>query len=177
MKRNGNDRVETAFAESLIVERGDQPARDQMTKMDLAAVFKIENDVANNAAAAVGRDGGIEMERAMRAVSAGKRGCDCTVKRLGTSRAKRWHNSRNLRFAPATKIFAETDRRGADRAGRRIEQRRESAEKARCCHGRHISTSRALSATSSTRLQAAQFQREDFSRATAGRSTGGARFY
>jgi len=91
MKRNGNDRVETAFAESLIVERGDQPARDQMTKMDLAAVFKIENDVANNAAAAVGRDGGIEMERAMRAVGAGKRGCDCTVKRLGTFRAKRWH--------------------------------------------------------------------------------------
>jgi hypothetical protein len=106
MKRNGNHRVETAFAESLIVERGDQPARDQMTKMDLAAVFKIENDVANNAAAAVGRDGGIEMERTMRAVGAGKRGCDCTVKRLGTFRAKRRHNSGNLRFALAAKIFA-----------------------------------------------------------------------
>src|SRR5439155_3846626 len=105
MKRNGNDRVETAFAESLIVERGDQPARDQMTKMDLAAVFKIENDVANNTAAAVGRDGGIEMERAMRAVGAGKRGCDCTVKRLGTFHAKWRYNLVNLRFSRSAKIF------------------------------------------------------------------------
>src|SRR5260370_27585542 len=99
MKRNGNDRVETAFAESLIVERGDQPARDQMTKMDLAAVFKIKNDAANNAAAAVGRDGGIEMESAMSAVGAGKRASDSTVTPLRTFRTKRRHNSTNPPFA------------------------------------------------------------------------------
>src|SRR5437879_12532127 len=98
MKWNGNDRVETAFAESLIVERGDQPARDQMTKMDLAAVFKTENDVANNAAAAVGRDGGTEMERAMRAVGAGEGGCACTGTRFGAFRADRWHTSRSIRY-------------------------------------------------------------------------------
>src|SRR6266403_2167551 len=133
MQRNGHDRIETAFAKTFVVERGHQPARDQMAKMNLASVFKIENDVANDSAASVSRNRGIEMEDAMGAVGAGKGGGNCPIKRLGAFGAKR-----------------------------RIEQRRDPAKKARCCAHRRISTSRALSATSSTRLRAARFRREDF---------------
>jgi len=167
MQWNGHDRIETAFAKTFVVERGHQPARDQMAKMNLASVFKIENDVANDAAASVSRNRGIEMEDAMGAVGAGKGGGNCPIKRLGTIRAKRRHNSGNLCFAFAAKIFAQIDRRRANGARRRIEQRRDPAKKARCCAHRRISTSRALSATSSTRLRAARFRREDFFRAMA----------
>src|SRR5260370_9187417 len=167
MQRDGNDRIETACAKELVVERGYQPARDQMAKMNLASVFKIENHVANDAAASVSRNRGVEMEDEMGAVGAGKGGGDCAVKRLGTFRAKRRHNSGNVCFAFAAKIFVQIDRRRANGARRRIEQRRDPAKKARCCAHRRISTSRALSATSSTRLRAARFRREDFFRATA----------
>src|SRR5882724_2332583 len=132
MQRNGHDRIETAFAKTFVVEGGHQPARDQMAKMNLACVFKIENDVANDSAVSVSRNRGIEMEDAMGAVGAGKGGGNCPIKRLGAIGARR-----------------------------RIEQRRDPAKKARCCAHRRISTSRALSATSSTRLRAARFRRED----------------
>ena len=52
MKRHRNNRVEMAFAKTLVIEGRDQPTRDEIAKMDLAAVFKIENDVANDPAAA-----------------------------------------------------------------------------------------------------------------------------
>src|SRR5213082_3155450 len=93
MQRNGNDRIETAFAKTFVVERGHQPARDQMAKMNLASVFKIENDVANDSAASESRNRGVEMEDAMGAVGAGKGGGNCAIKRHGTFRAKRRHNS------------------------------------------------------------------------------------
>src|SRR5947208_2526832 len=41
MQRNGDNRIETAFAKTFVVERGHQPARDEMAKMNLASVFKI----------------------------------------------------------------------------------------------------------------------------------------
>src|SRR2546430_13648882 len=63
MERNGNDRVESALTKTLVIERRHQPARDQMPKIDLSAVFKIENDVANNPAAAKSRNRSVEMER------------------------------------------------------------------------------------------------------------------
>src|SRR5436190_23440932 len=93
MQRNGHDRIETAFTKTFVVERGHQPARDQMAKMNLASVFKIENDVSDDAAASVSRNRRIEMEDAMGAVGAGKGGGNCPIKRLGTFRAKRRHNS------------------------------------------------------------------------------------
>src|SRR5438874_8897644 len=149
MQWNGNDRIETAFAKTLVVERGHQPARDQVAKMDLAPVFKIENHMANDSAASVSGNGGVEMEGAMGAVGARESSGDCSGKGLGAFRAKRRHDSGNLRFTILAKIFAQIDRRRANGARRRIEQRRDSAEKARGCERRHISTSRALLATSS----------------------------
>src|SRR5260370_22249145 len=96
MQRNGNDRIETAFAKTLVVERGHQPARDQMAKMNLASVFKIENDVANDSAASVSRNRGVEIEDAMGAVGAGEDGANSAIKRLGTFPAHRPQKSGNI---------------------------------------------------------------------------------
>src|ERR1700693_3177205 len=167
MERNWNDRIETALAETFVVECGHEPPRYQMAKMDLAAVLKIEHDVANDSAAAVSGNRGVEIEGAMGAVGAGKCGRDCAIKRFGAFRAKRRHDSRNLCFTFRAKIFAQIDRCRANGARRRIKQGRDSAKKARTGECRHISTSRALSATSSTRLRAARFRPVDFFQATA----------
>jgi len=177
MERNRNDRVEAPFAKTLVVERGDQPPRDQMAKMDLPAVFKIENDMANNPAAAKSRNRGLEIEGAMRAIGAGERGCDCAIKRLRAFVTKWRYDPGNFRFALGAEILVQIDRRRADGARRRIKQRRDSAKKVRCGEHRHISTSRALSTTSSPRRRAGQFQREDFSPARAGSFADAARSY
>src|SRR5438309_3417672 len=176
MQANGNDRVGTTFAEAFIVERCHQPARDQMAKVNLAAVFKIEDHVANDSAAAVSGNRGVEMEDAMGAVSAGKCGGDRAAERFRAFRAKRRHNSGNVSFTLVTKIFAQTDRCRANGARRRIEQRGDPAKKARCRERQHVSTSRALLATSSTRLQGARFRLTDFFQATAARSARAAQF-
>src|SRR2546430_4981185 len=174
MEWNGNDRVETPFAKTFVVEGGDQPPRDQVAKMNLPAVFKVEHDMANNPTAAKSRNRGVEIEGAMRAIGAGERGCDCAIKRLRTFVAKWRYDSGNFRFTLGAEIFAKIDRRRADGAGRRVKQRRDSAKKVRDGEHRHISTSRALSTTSSRRRRAGQFQREEFFQATARRATGGA---
>src|SRR5207244_10465538 len=72
MQRNGNNRIETAFAKTFVVERGHQPARDQMAKMNLASVFKIENDVANDSAASVSRNRGVERSEERRVGQEGR---------------------------------------------------------------------------------------------------------
>src|SRR2546428_10419006 len=72
MKRHGNDRVETAFANALVVERRNQPARDEMTEMNLFSAFEIANHMPNDPASAIGRDCGLEIKVPMRAVGAGE---------------------------------------------------------------------------------------------------------
>src|SRR5437773_4467206 len=106
MKRHGNDRVETAFANALVVERRNEPARDQMTEMNLFSVFEIENHVPNDPASAIGRDCGLEIKVSMRAVGTGEFGRDRAVKWFGTFRAKRRNNPRDFGFALGAKIFA-----------------------------------------------------------------------
>src|SRR5207253_4206909 len=106
LQRNGNNRIETAFAKTFVVERVHQPARDQIAKMNLASVFKIENDVANDSAASVSRNRGVEMQEAMGAVGEGKEGGNCAMKRRGTFREKRRHNSANFGCAFAARICA-----------------------------------------------------------------------
>src|ERR1700724_2777331 len=93
MQRNWNNRVEAAVAQSRIIQGGDKPAPDQMTKMNMLAVFKIENDVARDAAAAIGRDRCIKVDDTMRTVRAGKCGRDRAVERFRAFCTKRWHGS------------------------------------------------------------------------------------
>jgi hypothetical protein len=65
VQRNRNDRIERALAQSRIIERGDEPARDQMAKMNLPAVLEIENHMTRDAAASIGGDSGLEIKNAM----------------------------------------------------------------------------------------------------------------
>ena len=114
MERDGNDGIETAFAKTFVIERGHQPARDQMAKMNLATVFEIENHVADDPAASVSGNRRVEMKDPMGAIGTGKHRRNCAVKRLGAFRAKRRHDSGNLRFTILAKIFAQIDRRRAN---------------------------------------------------------------
>ena len=53
MKRNRDDQVESAFAKSFIIQRGDEPTRDQVTKVNLPAVLEIQDNLANDPALAI----------------------------------------------------------------------------------------------------------------------------
>src|ERR1700730_18506214 len=92
MQRHWDNRVELAFAKTFVIECRDQPARDQMSKMNLAAVFKIEDHVANNSATAISRNRGLEVKCAMRAVGAVEGGRDRSIERLRAFVAKRPHD-------------------------------------------------------------------------------------
>src|SRR5205807_8738686 len=72
MRRHGNDRVETAFANTCVVERSNEPARDEMAEMNLFSVCEIETHVPNDPASAIGRDCGLEVKVSMRAIGAGE---------------------------------------------------------------------------------------------------------
>src|SRR5947207_6767142 len=69
VERHGNDHIESAPAESCVIERGKKPARHEMPEVDLAMIFKLQHDLANDSAAAISRDSGIEMQCAMGAVT------------------------------------------------------------------------------------------------------------
>src|SRR5438552_11717643 len=137
-----------------------------MPQMQLTAIFKIENDAANNPAAAIGGDGSVKVQRAMLAIRAVELVCDRAGKRLRAFCAKRRDDADSLSVAFIAKIFAMGNAGSANRADRRIKQRCNRGETVKLCERQHISTSRALASTSSRRRQAARFRRADFCRAT-----------
>jgi hypothetical protein len=73
--------------------------------MKLPAVFEIENDTPNDAAAPKSRHSRIKIKFAMRAIGAIKRGSDRADKWLRTSPAKRRNDARDLGIALGAKIF------------------------------------------------------------------------
>ena len=72
MERDGNDDIEALVANAIVAHRLEQPASNRMTQMQLASVFELQHDEANDAAAAIGGNGGVEIEFAMSAIRAGK---------------------------------------------------------------------------------------------------------
>src|SRR5438477_5917987 len=102
-----------------------------MAKMNLPAVLKSEHNLPNDSAAAIRRDCGFEMQSAMSAIRAGQGVADRGRKWLGALCAKWRRNPRKLRIAAGAKIFARLDILRANRAGRRVKQRRNRAEKLR----------------------------------------------
>src|SRR5205085_5151827 len=126
--------------------------------VDLPTVLEIENDPADNASAAKCGDGRIEMKGAMSAISASEGVGNGAIEWLRTFGAKRWDNPADFCFAVLAKKFVGPHAGRANGAGRRIKERSNPSQKIRCCDRGHISTSRALSATSSTRLRAGQFR-------------------
>ena len=162
MERDRNDEIETAMAKSVVIDGGKEPARHQMPQMELTAIFEIENDAANNPAAAIGGDGSIKMQRAMLAIRAAELACDRAGKRLRAFCAKRGDDARGFGVAFAAKIFALSNSGAADGADRWIKERCNRGESVKLCERRHISTSRALASTSSRRRQVAQFRSANF---------------
>src|ERR1700682_6473428 len=104
-----------------------------MSEMELAAVFEIEDDAANNPAAAIGGDGGVKVQGAVRAVGASKCSADCAGERFRAFRAKRRNDAGDLRVAFCAKIFTRRDACGANCAGWRVQQRWNRAEPVKLC--------------------------------------------
>src|SRR5438874_12239475 len=146
-----------------------------MTEMDLAPVLKVMDDLANNSATAIRRDSSVKMNRAMSAVRANKGAGNCAFERFGAFSAERRDDARGLCLTFFAQVVVRSDYRRTDRTDRRVEERRHRAQTTKLCHRRHISTSCALSPTSSRQCPAAQFPRTDFFPATATQVSLGAR--
>src|SRR5438105_7403419 len=99
MQWHRGDQIEVMFLHTLVVQGGDQPARDLMAKVDLPTVLEIENDPADNASAAKCGDGRIEMKGAMSAISASEGVGNGAIEWLRTFGAKRWDNPADFCFA------------------------------------------------------------------------------
>src|SRR6266567_2017375 len=99
MQRHWNNNVESAAAQPRIVKCGGEPARHQMTEVDLAPVLKIMDDLANDSATAIRRNSSVKMNRAMSAVRANERAGNCAFERFGAFPAKGRDNARGLLLA------------------------------------------------------------------------------
>src|SRR5256885_7170850 len=93
-----------------------------MAQIDLAAVSKIVNNLADDPATAIGGDRSVKMNCTMRAVRTRKLTDNCAFKRFGTSCTKRPNNTRGLFLASSAEIFARPDYRRADRTDWRGEE-------------------------------------------------------
>src|SRR6266446_10366915 len=121
MQRHWNDNFKSVGAKPGIIEGCAEPACHQMTQIDVAAVFKIVNNLADDPATAIGGHRSVKLNCAMGAVRTRKLTDNCAVKRFRTSCTKRRNNTRGLFLAPSAEIFARPDYRRADRTDWRIE--------------------------------------------------------
>ena len=129
-----------APAQTLIVKRCAEPTCHQMSQVNLTAVLKIVNDLANNPAATVRGYCCIEVNRAMGAVGACEDSRNSAFERLGTLPAKRRNDSHGFCFALLAEIFASSSFAAADCAYRRVKKRRSGFEQFKLAKGDHIST-------------------------------------
>src|SRR4029077_3849311 len=156
MQRHWNDNVKSVAPKPWIIEGCAEPASHQMAQIDLAAVFKIVNNLADDPATAIGGDRSVKMNCAMGAVRTRKLTDNCAFKRFRTSCTKRRNNTRGLFLATPAEIFARPDYHRADRTDWRVEERYDRMQTTKVCQDRHTLTSCALSAMSSPRYRAAQ---------------------
>src|SRR5260370_32062132 len=156
MQRHWNDNVKSMAAKPGIIEGRAEAACHQMAQIDLAAVFKIVNNLTDDPATAIGGSRSVKMNFAMGAVRTRKLTDNCAFKRFRASCTKRRNNARGLFFASSAEIFARPDYRRADRTDRRVEKRCNRTQTTTICQDPHISTRRALTATSNPRQPAAQ---------------------
>src|SRR5205814_7041945 len=123
MQRHCNDNVKSEVPKQGIIQRCAEPACNQVAQIDLAAVFKIVNNLADDPATPIGGDRSVKMNCAMGAVRTRKLTDNCAFKRFRTSCTKRRNNTRGPFFASSAEIFARPDYRRADRTDRRVEKR------------------------------------------------------
>ena len=128
MEWDRHDAIEAAPGQARVVERFTKPVAELVAQVQSAAVFKIVHHFADDAAAAIGRDRGLEMEDAIFTIRAGECVRDRALKRLRTFRAKWRAQAGRLIGAGRAKLRARFDHSRTDRAGGRINQTNESAE-------------------------------------------------
>src|SRR6266545_2139805 len=116
MQRHRDDKIEAATPQPCVVQRCAEPARHEMTQVNLATVLKVVNNLANNPATAVGGNGRIEVNGAMGAIGAGEFTGDRAFERFGAFLAKRRNNAYDLCFALITQILAGSNICSADHA-------------------------------------------------------------
>jgi hypothetical protein len=124
MQWHGHDHIESPPAKPFIVERRTEPACHEVPQVNLAAVLKLVNDLADNTATAVCGHRCIKVNRAVGAVGACKRVVNSTFERLGALLAKRRNDADCLCFASLAEILASSSLAAADCAYRRVEKRR-----------------------------------------------------
>jgi hypothetical protein len=144
MQWDGHDHVKLPSAKTFIVKRCAEPACHEMSQVNLTPVFKIVNDLANDAAASVRGHRCIKINFAMGAVGARERCLNSTFERFRTLLAKWRNDTDGFCFASLAKVFASLSPAAAESAHRRIEKRRGRFEQFKLAKRDHISTRCAL---------------------------------
>ena len=111
-----HDDVELASAKPLVIQRSMEPARYQVTQVNLPSVFKFMDDLANDPTTAVCGHRCVEVDRAMGAVGADKLAGNGAFEGLGAFLAKWRYDADDLRFALIAEIVASSHVSTADRA-------------------------------------------------------------
>src|SRR5262249_54948532 len=115
--------VELVAAQPIIIQRSTEPPRYKMTKVDLAVVFELMNNVANDTAATVCGDRSGKINCAMRAIRTAKHSVDGAFEGLLTCLTKWRPDADDLCFTAITQILPGSHLFPANGAGCRIEQR------------------------------------------------------
>ena len=115
-----------------------------MPQVNLTAVLKIVNDLADDTAASVRGHCCIKVNCAMRAIGACERGRNSAFEGLGALLTKRRNDTHGLCFALLAEILASPSLAAAQRAYRRVKKRRSRFEQFKLSKRDHISPRCAL---------------------------------
>src|SRR4029077_1273366 len=110
-----HDHVKWAPAQTLVVKRCAEPACYEMSQVNLTAVLKIMDDLADDTAATVRGHRCIKVNCAMGAVGACERAPNSAFEGLGALLTKRRHDTHSLCFASFAEIFASSGLATAER--------------------------------------------------------------
>src|SRR5260370_5334960 len=141
MQRHWNDNVKSMAAKPGMIEGRAEAACHQMAQIDLAAVFKIVNNLTDDPATAIGGSRSVKMNFAMGAVRTRKLTDNCAFKRFRASCTKRRNNARGLFLASSAEIFARPDYPRADCTDRRERGEADAPTYPQACqHTQHFTT-------------------------------------
>ena len=141
---HGHDYIKLAFAKTVIVKRCAEPACHEMSQVNLMAVLKIMDDLADDTAATVRGHCCIKVNCAMGAVGTCERGRNGAFERLGALLTKRRNDTDGFCFASLAEIFASSSLATTERAYRRVKKRRGRFEQFKLANRDHISPRYAL---------------------------------
>src|SRR4029077_6654314 len=116
MQWHRHDHVKLAPAQALVVKRCAEPACHEMSQVNLTAVLKIMDDLADDTAATVRGHCCIKVNCAMGAVGACERARNGAFEGLGALLTKRRNDMHRLCFASLAEIFASASLAATERA-------------------------------------------------------------